>query len=296
MTYIVDMSHHHHKTGNLKVAFFLNLVFTVIEIIGGIYTGSLAILSDALHDLGDSFSIGLSWYFQKLANRKSDKKYSFGYRRYSVLGALINAIILFIGSVFILSEAIPAIWNPNEVDEAGMLVIAVFGVLVNGAAVLRLKGATSLNEKVISLHLLEDVLGWMAVLIGALLIMFLNWYIIDPILSVLISLYIIYNVFKNLRMAISIMMQSIPASINLEDIEKTILALPEVSNVHDCRVWSMDGEYNVLSAHVVLHKECDISTLTEVKCQIKGQLIERGINHSTLEFERPEEACDQFEH
>ena len=166
--------HNHHRRGqstkNLKVAFFLNLSFTVIEFIGGLITGSMAIMSDALHDLGDSISIGLSWYFQNLSEKKRDNTFSYGYKRFSLLGAIINAVVLLVGSVIIISKAAPAIMNPSQVNEKGMLYIAIFGVVVNGAAVLRLRKGSSINERVISLHLLEDVLGWVAVLIGLSLI------------------------------------------------------------------------------------------------------------------------------
>lgn len=284
---------HHHGTSNIRVAFFLNLGFTIVEIIGGIYTGSLAILSDALHDLGDSFSIGLSWYFQKLSHRSSDIKYSYGYRRFSVLGALINAVILLVGSVFILYQAIPALFAPSQVNEKGMLIIAIFGVIVNGAAVLRLKKGNSLNEKVISLHLLEDVLGWLAVLIGSLMIIFFEWHTIDPILSVLISLFIIFNVFKNLKSAISIIMQSTPDGVNVSDIKNSVESLAEVKEMHDCHAWTMDGTYNVLSAHVVLTQELSLEEAAGLKERIKSMLKNSNIHHSTLEFESPDENCEE---
>jgi len=291
------MAHHHHHhhdngAGNIKTAFFLNLSFTIIEIVGGIYTGSLAILSDALHDLGDSLSIGLSWYFQGLSKRKRDHKFSYGYRRFSVLGALINAVILLVGSIYIIAEAAPALLNPEEVNEQGMLIIAIFGVVVNGAAVLKLKQGNSLNEKVISLHLLEDVLGWIAVLIGSVLIMYFDWYIIDPLLSLLISVFIIYNVLKNLRSALDIMLQSTPEDVNMEAIESSIRELPFVTDIHDCHVWSMDGEYHVLSAHVVLKDDHGLAELAEMKKTVKALLHEHHVHHSTLEFEQLGEDCE----
>ncbi len=283
--------HHHHGTKNIKVAFFLNLGFTIIEIVGGILTGSLAILSDALHDLGDSLSIGLSWYFQKLSTKGKDRKYSYGYKRFSVLGALINAVILLVGSLIILSQAIPSLLSPNQVDEKGMFWIAIFGVVVNGAAVLRLRKGSSLNEKVISLHLLEDVLGWIAVLIGSVLIMQFDWYFIDPLLSILISIFIIYNVVKNLRSAMDIILQTTPSNIELDKVESEILALKPVCEIHDCHIWSMDGEYNVFSAHIVLDQDYELAEMEEVKHEIKALLKSMKIEHSTLEFEKEGEDC-----
>lgn len=284
--------HHHHGTGNIKTAFFLNLFFTIIEIIGGLYTGSLAILSDALHDLGDSLSIGLSWYFQKLSQKKRDHKYSYGYRRFSVLGALVNAVILLVGSIYIIAQAAPTLFNPQQVDEQGMLIIAIFGVIVNGAAVLKLKKGTSLNEKVISLHLLEDVLGWIAVLIGSILIMYFDWYFIDPLLSLLISIFIIYNVIKNLRSALGIMLQSTPKEINVDIVQARLIELQPIVDIHDCHIWSMDGEYNVLSAHLVLDKAYNMDELSDIKKTVKTVLKAMKIEHSTLEFEQEGEHCE----
>lgn len=283
--------HHDHDTGNIKVAFFLNLSFTIIEIVGGLLTGSLAILSDALHDLGDSLSIGLSWYFQKLSKKERNNQYSYGYRRFSVLGALINAVILLVGSVYIMIEAIPRIADPQLVDEQWMLVLAIFGVVVNGAAVLRLRKGKSLNEKVISLHLLEDVLGWVAVLIGSIMIMWFDWYWIDPLLSVLIGLFIFYNVIRDLRSVVDIILQSTPSGIDVNEVEEELLAMSFIKEMHDCHIWSMDGEYHVFSAHLVLNDDYDLSQLSEIKASIKQKLKDLKIEHSTLEFEKEGEYC-----
>ncbi len=294
------MRHHHHHhnaehshgSKNLKVAFFLNFSFTIIEVIGGLWTGSLAILSDALHDLGDSLSIGLSWYFQHLSdNKDSNEKFTYGYKRFSLIGAIVNAAILLVGSVIILSRAAPQILNPNEVNDEGMLIIAVFGVIVNGAAVFRLKKGKTLNEKAIRLHLLEDVLGWIAVLLGSLLIMYFDWQFIDPLLSVAIGIFIIYNVIKNLKESFGIILQTTPPDIDLRTLKDGLKALPEVINVHDCHVWSMDGEYHVFSAHIVLDKAYDLNQMVETKSKSKLILKELGVEHSTLEFEVEGEDC-----
>ena len=283
--------HHHHGTKNLRIAFFLNLSFTIVEIVGGILTNSLAILSDALHDLGDSLSIGLSWYFQKLSIREGDRTFSYGYRRFSLLGAIVNSMVLLTGSVFILLEAIPALLDPGEANAKGMLVLAVFGVLVNGAAALNLKRGVSLNEKVITLHLLEDVLGWVAVLIGSLVMMFWEVPIIDPLLSVLIAAFIIYNAVKNLRKGFGIILQAIPQGVDIEAIQRKLQNLTEVEGIHDCHVWSMDGEYHVLSVHLVLGQAYHLSEVADIKRRAKALLKDQSIHHVTIEFELPEENC-----
>lgn len=284
--------HHNHAEGNIKVAFFLNLAFTIIEIVGGILTNSLAILSDALHDLGDSFSLGLSWYFQKLSKKGRTDSFSFGYKRFSLLGAIINSIILVVGSIIILSKAIPQIFNPQEVHVQGMFYLAILGIVVNGAAVLKLRKGSSMNERVVSLHLLEDVLGWVAVLIGSVVMMYFDAPFIDPLLSVFISLYVLYNVYKNLRKSMLIILQGIPEEVSIQGIREKLKSIQAITDVHDCHVWSMDGNYNVLTIHLVLDMDYQLSEQVALKQQIKQLLKTESINHVTIEFENQDEHCE----
>lgn len=283
--------HHHHETGNLKVAFFLNLGFTIIEIVGGIMTNSLAILSDALHDLGDSLSLGLSWYFQELSNKGSTKTFSYGYARFSILGAIINSIVLVVGSIFILIKAIPELLQPEPVNAHGMLLLSILGIIVNGAAVLRLKKGSSINERVVSLHLLEDVLGWVAVLIGSVVMIFVDALWIDPLLSIMISGYILFNVYRNLKESLVIILQGTPQGISVENIHERLNEVPEVCGVHDCHVWSMDGEYNILTVHLQLKHDYRISDLRELKKRIQDKLAHESIEHITVEFENEGDDC-----
>ncbi len=287
--------HHHHETGNLKVAFFLNLGFTIIEIVGGIMTNSLAILSDALHDLGDSLSLGLSWYFQELSNKGSTKKFSYGFARFSILGAIINSIVLVVGSIFILITAIPEILDPEPVNAQGMLYLSILGIIVNGAAALRLKKGGSMNERVVSLHLLEDVLGWTAVLIGSIVMIFVEALWIDPLLSILISGYILFNVYRNLKESLVIILQGAPQDISIENIHQRLEEIPEVCNLHDCHVWSMDGEYNILTIHLQLSKDYRISELKEIKQKVQEKLAHESIDHITVEFENKGDDCDKMD-
>lgn len=277
--------HHHHGTGNIKVAFFLNLGFTIIEIIGGFLTNSMAILSDALHDFGDTLALGMAWYFQKLANKESDKSYSYGYRRFPILGALINSVILIIGSIFILSEAIPRLLNPQQPDARGMILLALLGVIVNGAAVLKLRTGKSINEQVVSLHLLEDVLGWVAVLIGSAVMYFFDVPIIDPILSVAIALFILYNVAKGLKFSLGVIMQGIPYGVDPDHLKKEFKAVPKVKEIQDLRLWSMDGSYHVLTVQVLINRNLDEKEITTLKNRLKAIAEGHGIGHTTIEFE-----------
>ncbi len=284
--------HHHHDVDNIKVAFFLNLGFTIIEFIGGVFVNSVAIVSDAIHDLGDSISLGISWYFQKLSHKGRTKTFSYGYRRFSVLSAVLNSTILLVGSVFILKETIPRLITPVQPETKGMILLAILGVVVNGLAVIKTHKGKTANEKVVSLHLMEDVFGWIAVLIGSLVMNFWELPIIDPILSMLIAGYILFNVFKNLKNSMGIMLQSIPSDVNLDHLESKLLEIPQVRQVHDMHTWSMDGEYHVMTVHLVLSSETDFEKRIKIKEQAREILKEGTMNHVTIELEGIDEHCD----
>ena len=283
--------HHHHDTERISVAFFLNLIFSMIEIVGGIYTNSVAILSDALHDLGDSLSLGLAWYFQKVSHRKSDATYSYGYKRFSILGAIINSVVLIIGSVFILREAIPRLWSVEKTEPGGMILLAILGIVVNGYAVFRLKKGHSHNERVVSLHLIEDVIGWAAVLLGSIIIYFTGWHQIDPILSIGISLFILYNIYKNIRATMRIVLQGTPEDIDLEKIKESLGEIEGVISHHDLHIWSMDGERNIMTVHVVIDAEVAAERIYEVRDQVHEKMKALGIQHSTVEVEHVDMDC-----
>jgi len=282
---------HEHETGNIKAAFFLNLVFTLVEITGGFFTNSVAILSDAVHDLGDSLSLGLAWYFQKMSAKKGDKMFSYGYKRFSLLGAIINSIVLIVGSIFILSTAVPRLFHPSGTHAGGMFLLAIMGVIVNGAAMFRLNKGKSMNERVVSLHLLEDVLGWLAVLVGSTLIYFFNWTFIDPLLSICISVFVLYNVYKNMRQTIHIIFQGTPETIDPEEIEDEVTKFSEIDSVHDLHVWSADGSFNISTIHVVLNLPLQPEELIGLKSRIRDLLKNKGIQHVTIETEWKGEEC-----
>lgn len=284
-------THQHSDVKNIKVAFFLNLAFTLLEIVGGFFTNSIAILSDAVHDLGDSLSLGLAWYFQKMAKKGSSATFSYGYKRFSLLGAIINSIVLTVGSIFVLSAAIPRLFHPETTHAQGMFLLAIVGILVNGAAVFRLKKGNTINEKVVSLHLLEDVLGWAAILVGSVIMYFFDLPIIDPILSVIISIYVLSNVYKNVRQSLHIILQGIPDEMNITEISDFLKLNPAIENVHDLHIWSIDGNYNVLTIHIVLKDSSLLEKLADIKTEIRDSLTQRGIHHATIEFETIDENC-----
>ena len=248
-------------------------------------TNSVAILSDAVHDFGDSISIGMAWYFQKVSQKERDSKYSYGYGRYSIMGAVITAIILVVGSIFIISEAIPRLVQPEQPETSGMIPLAILGIVINGAAVLRLRKGKSLNEEVISLHLLEDVLGWIAVLIGAIVMHLYDIPILDPILSMAIAAWVLFNVYRNLKKAFSILLQGTPTNVDIPSITAAIEKLDLVKSVHDCHVWTMDGEFNILTVDVVVPSEVKIADLEAVKVEIWKVFDANNIEHATIEFD-----------
>ncbi|MBM7554315.1 cation diffusion facilitator family transporter [Thalassobacillus pellis] len=293
------MSHHHHHhdhtTGNIKVAFFLNFGFTIIEIIGGLMTNSMAILSDALHDLGDSLSLGLAWFLQKFSKKGKSDSFSFGYKRFSLLAALINSVVLIVGSIFILTEAIPRLLNPAQPNATGMILLAVLGIIVNGAAVFRLRGGESMNSKVMTWHLLEDVLGWVAVLIVSIIMFFADLPILDPIASIGITLYILYNVILNFVKTMRLFLEGVPENIDLDNIVKKINNLERVLSTHHTHLWSLDGEHHAFSTHIVVRPEASKKEVCDIKEEIKAIIKHIHLDHITIEIEYEDEYCSMLE-
>ncbi len=288
------MKHSHRRpdsTRDIRVAFFLNLGFTLLEIIGGLWTNSMAIFSDALHDLGDSFSLGLSWYLDKYSKKGMDKHYSFGYRRFSLMGAFANGIVIIAGSLVILSEAVPRLLHPESPNAKGMLFFAIAGITINGLAVLRLKGGKSFNVKMVAWHLLEDVLGWSAILIVSIILLFKEIPVLDSILSILITLYVLYNVARNLRKTSAVFLQAVPDDIEIGSIEKKLQMVDGVQSIHHTQIWSLDGEYHVLSTHVVVDENSTKEEVTQIKCEINELTRQLGFEHITVEIEYEYEEC-----
>jgi len=278
-------------TRHISLAFFLNLGFTVIEIIGGLITNSIAILSDALHDFGDSVSLAVAWYLQKVSNRERDRKYTYGYKRFSLLGAVFISVMLLIGAIFIIRESIERLLSPDEVNAKGMMYLAILGVAVNGFAALRLKKGKSLNEKAVYLHMLEDVLGWIAVLIVSIIMIFADAPVLDPLLSIGITIWVLYNVYKNLRKTFRVLLQEVPPGIDYDEVKNKILKIEGLLTVHDLHIWSLDGENNILTVHVVLPEDAPCEIQEDMKSRIRQTCDSLNINHATIEFETEGEEC-----
>jgi len=286
-----DHHHHHHASGNIKTAFFLNVGFTLVEIVGGILTGSTAILANAVHDLGDSFALAQAWYFESISGGKSSARYSYGYKRFSLFGALISTVVLLTSSLVVLVNAIPRILEPRHSDAGGMIFLAVIGVMVNGIAMARLSRENGMNAKVVALHLLEDVLGWVAVLVVAIVLYFWDVPSLDPLLAVIITLYILSGVVKNLKAMLPVFLQAVPNELDLATITREIEALQHIHAVHHAHIWSLDGLHTVFTAHLEVDTRLDADAYIQLKEMIRTLVEQYGMYHSTVEIEYPGEAC-----
>ena len=273
---------------NIFIAFVLNLFFSVFELFGGLFTGSIAILSDSLHDFGDALSIGVSYYLEKKSKREPDEKYTYGYIKYSVIGSVITTTILLAGSIFVIIESIKRLINPVEINYNGMLLIAVFGVIVNLVATYYTREGDSLNQKAVNLHMLEDVLGWVVVLIGAIVMKFTSISIIDPILSILVALFILYNACKNMKEVLNLFLERTPENVDIKELKEHLLNIDGVDDVHHIHIRSIDGFNNIATLHAVVEKYD-----SDIKNKIKEELKEHNIGHSTIEFEIEGEECDE---
>lgn len=282
---------HGDSTKNLGIAFFLNLGFAVIEIIGGVWTNSVAIISDAVHDFGDAFSIGVSFFLERYSKKRRTRTFTYGYKRFSTLGALINSIVLLVGSVFVFMETIPRLFHPAEMNYSGMMWLAIAGLAVNGFAALRLMKGNSISQRAVMLHLLEDVLGWLAVLVGSLVIRYTGWYFIDPLLSVCIGIFILTNVCRNLYAIFRILLQATPEHIPEDKVKPVLEGVPGVKEVHDLHVWTLDGEKNIASAHLIVPDVASREDVIKVKHEAVDKLKEMGIDHLTVEIEYESEGC-----
>ena len=282
---------------NILIAFILNLSFSIFEFIGGIFTGSVAILSDAIHDIGDAVSIGISYFLEKKSKKQPDKTYTYGYARFSVMGSVITTLILLFGSCAVIYNAVIRIFNPVEINYNGMIIFAVIGALVNFLAAYFTKDGDSLNQKAVNLHMLEDVLGWLVVLVGAVVMRFTDISIIDPILSIGVAIFIFINAIKNLKEVLDLFIEKIPQDINIDEIKEHILHIDEVKDVHHIHIRSIDGHHNYATMHIVTDGDSH-----KIKHKVREELSEHGIVHATLELESENEHCHEedchihFEH
>lgn len=274
---------------NIFVAFILNFAFAVFEFVGGIWTGSVAIASDALHDFGDSISIGFCAFLEKKSKKKANDNYTYGYSRFSALGSLLTTIILTVGSILVVYNAIERLINPTVINYDGMIIFAVVGVVVNFIAYIFSGHGKSLNQKLVSLHMLEDVLGWVVVLVGAIVIKFTGVVFVDPILSICVAVYILYNALRGLSQIIYIFTLKVPEEICVEQVVDELEKLDGVEKVYHLHVWELDEVNTVATLHVV------VNNVEGVKARLRDELKAHGISHVTIETQTNNEQtveCD----
>lgn len=270
----------------ILVAFLLNLFFSVFEFIGGVFTGSVAIASDALHDLGDAVGIGVSWFLEHKSKQKPDGKYTYGYGRYSVIGGLLTNLILLLGSVAVIAGAVQRLIHPEPIHSDGMILFAVIGAAVNLAAAWFTREGDSLNQKAVNLHMLEDVLGWVVVLVGAVVIRFTGFTAIDPILSMAVAAFILIHALQGAKQILELLLERTPKGICTEELQRHLLHIDGVEDVHHIHIWSMDGNNHYATLHAVTSADGH-----RIKDAIREELEEHGICHVTIELEQPGEHC-----
>ncbi|MBR4109850.1 MAG: cation transporter [Oscillospiraceae bacterium] len=275
---------------NILIAFLLNLGFSIFEFFGGLFTGSIAIISDAVHDIGDAASIGISYFLEKKSKKQPDESFTYGYARYSVIGSVFTTLFLLFGSVMVIYNAVGRIISPTQINYKGMILFAIIGVCVNLAAAIFTRDGDSLNQKAVNLHMLEDVLGWIVVLIGAVVMRFTDFALIDPIMSICVAIFIFWNACKNLKEVIDLFLEKTPYGISLKEIRKHLMHIDGVMDVHHIHIWSFDGRNNYATMHIVTN--ADHPT---VKQAVREELKEHGIGHITLELESENEHCEELQ-
>lgn len=280
----------HKTTRNILIAFLLNLGFSIYEFVGGAFTGSTAIMSDAIHDFGDALSIGISFFLEKKSEKRPDQDYTYGYARYSLVGGMITTLILLLGSIFVIANAVLHLINPIEINYNGMILLAFIGVVINSLAAFITHRGNSLNQKSVNLHMLEDVLGWVVVLIGAIIMRFTNISLLDPILSILVAVFILWQTILNFRSILDVFLEKTPHDISLDLLTTELQEIPEITDVHHLHVWSIDGFHNYATLHVVTKHPTPT-----LKTKIRDELKKHHISHTTIEFENPKENCSEHE-
>lgn len=278
---------HNNAEKNISIVFFLNAFFVIVELVGGFLTNSIAILTDALHDFGDCLSLATAWFLQKKSTQARDNKYSYGYKRFSLLGSIFLSGVLTVSSVFVLIEAAKRIATPQDVSAQGMLWMAVFGVIINGAAAFRVKRGTSLNERAVYLHIMEDVLGWVGVLVVSIVMIFVYIPALDSLLSIGISIWVLSNVYRNLRSVSKVFLQATPDDVPLDELSSKIMNIKGIVSIHDLHLWSLDGESHVMTLHIVT----DEPDTTDIKAKVIVIANEYHIVHTTVEFENSKVIC-----
>lgn len=280
----IDTHHHHKKAGqNLAFVFFMNLAFNIIVIVAGLATNSIAILADCIHDVSDTISIAVAWIMEKVAQKDSSDKYSYGYQRFSILGAVIISVFVIFMALVILNEAIPRLFAPEEVDAGGMLLIAVVGLIFKSISVYRLHKGETFNEKAILFHQLGDIFEWLAILILGIVLMFWEGAsYLDPFVSIGIALWLIFNLGRNFYKSVCVLLQKTPDFFDVDEFKTGVLNIPDVNAIDDFHVWSLDGIDSVLTLKVAID---NWQRQEEIKKEIYDVASKYHIVDITIEFD-----------
>ncbi|MBQ9861851.1 MAG: cation transporter [Clostridia bacterium] len=273
---------------NILIAFLLNALFAVFELVGGVLTGSVAILSDAVHDLGDATSIGVSFFLEHKSRGGPNETYTYGYARYSVMGSAITTLVLLISSLFVIVQAVRRLLSPTEIDYSGMILFAVIGVIVNAAAAIVTHAKETLNQRAVNLHMLEDVLGWIVVLIGAIVIRYTDLLFLDSLMSLGVAVFILVHAARNLRQTVDLLLEKAPSGIAVSALCEHLREINGVVDVHHVHLWSLDGDRHYATMHIVANGDPHA-----VKERVREELREHGIGHATLELESTDEPCEE---
>ncbi|MBQ2652691.1 MAG: cation transporter [Methanobrevibacter sp.] len=280
----IDIHHHHKKAGqNLAFVFFVNLTFNIIVIVGGLATNSMAILADCIHDLSDTISIAFAWALEHVAQRDSTENYSYGYQRFSILGAIIISIFVIMMAFVILQEAIPRLFAPESVDAEGMLVVAIVGIIFKLISVHRLHEGETFNEKAILIHQLGDIFEWVAILVLSVVLMFWDGApYLDPFVSIGIALWLIFNLARNLYKSLEVMLQKTPNHFDVGEFKSSVTSIEGVNAIDDFHVWSLDGIDSVLTLKVSID---EWNNQENIKKEIYNIASKYHIVDITIEFD-----------
>ena len=264
------------------LSFFLNFSYAIVEFIAGGVFGSSAVLADSVHDLGDAIAIGISAFLETISNREEDNRYTLGYKRFSLLGALVTAIILMTGSVLVILENVTKILNPQPVNDEGILWLGIIAITINVLASLVVSKGKTKNESILSLHFLEDTLGWLAVILMAIVLRFTDWYILDPLLSLVISFFILSKALPRFWSTLKIFLDAVPEGIDIKQVKSGLEQLDNVASLNQLNLWTMDGLEKNAIIHLCLE---DWEQMTETKNQVRQLLEERGVQNITIEVD-----------
>ena len=264
------------------LAFFLNLSYAIVEFIAGGVFGSSAVLADSVHDLGDAIAIGVSAVLETISNREEDNQYTLGYKRFSLLGALVTAVILMIGSVLVILENIAKIVHPQPVNDEGILWLGIIAVTINVLASLVVRKGKTKNESILSLHFLEDTLGWLAVILMAIVLRFTDWYILDPLLSLVISFFILSKAIPRFWSTLKIFLDAVPEGVDIKQVKSDLERLEYVASINQLNLWTMDGLEKNAIVHVCVK---EIEQMELCKESIRSILKDCGFQNITIEVD-----------